>query len=132
MRDLLLQFNYVHTCQSCLGMSIIITRKLKNIKNERRCRDSMTKNDTNKRGYKSEGKYTKPYPPLHLITLQFHFSVRKMQGWVYLPSLLYPPLFVSFFVMPSLHLLSFLMFMYLFVFFSIPLIFSDVNTISSK
>ena len=57
----------------------------------------MTKNDTNKGEYKSEGKYTKPYPPLHLITLQLHFSVRKMQGWslVYLPSLLYPPLFVS-------------------------------------
>ena len=71
----------------------------------------MTKNNTNKGGYKSEGNYTKPYPPLHLFTLQLHFNVRKMQGWgfVYLPSLLYPPLFVLFFVMPSLHLFSFLM-----------------------
>ena len=47
----------------------------------------MTKNNTNKGGYKSEGKYTKPaYPFLHLFTLQLHFSVRKTQGcgFVYL------------------------------------------------
>ena len=49
-------------------------------KSEKRCRDGMPKNDTNKGRYKSEGKYTKPYPPLHLFTLQLHFSVRKMQG----------------------------------------------------
>ena len=78
----------------------------------------MTKNNTNKEGYKSEGKYTKPYPRLHLFTLQLHFNVRKMQGWGFVYSPLYPPLFVLFFVMPSLHLLSFLMiFLFLFVYF---------------
>ena len=50
------------------------------MKNKKRCRDCMTKTNTNKGGYKSEGKYTKPCSPLHLFTLQLHFSVSKMQG----------------------------------------------------
>ena len=58
----------------------------------------MTKNNTNKGGYKSEGKYTKPYPFLHLFTLQLHSSVRKMQGWgfVYLLAFNAPELHSSF------------------------------------
>ena len=59
----------------------MFTRKEKSLKMKKRCRDGMTKNNTKKGGYKSEGKYTKPYPPLHLFTLQLHFNVRKMQGW---------------------------------------------------
>ena len=53
-----------------------------------RCRDGMPKSKTNKGGYKSEGKYTMPYPPLHLSTLAFYTcysctlaSVGKMHGW---------------------------------------------------
>ena len=38
--------------------------------NSYRCRDDMHKTNTNKGGYKNEGKYTKPYPLLHLFTLQ--------------------------------------------------------------
>ena len=30
----------------------------------------MTENNTNKGGYKSKGKYKKPYPPLQLFTVQ--------------------------------------------------------------
>ena len=58
-------------------------KKRKIIKNDKRCRDGMTKNNTNKGGYKSEGKYTKPYLPLHLFTLKLHFNVRKMQGCIF-------------------------------------------------
>ena len=53
-------------------------KKRKIIKNDKGCRGGMPKNKTNKEGYKSEGKYTKPYPS---FTLQLHFSVRKTQGW---------------------------------------------------
>ena len=66
---------------------------------------------------------------VHLYISQLHFNMKKMQGWgfVYLPSLLYPPLFVLFIGMLSLHLFSFLMiFVFLCVYFFGDILFFNI------
>ena len=62
------------------------------------CRDGMPKNNSNKKvgGYKSKGKYTKPYPSLHLL----HYScalVQDAEMGLYI--------FFHFYILPSLFVL---------------------------
>ena len=66
---------------SLIGDSIF-RQERKIIKNEKRCRNGVPKS-TQTRKNKSDGKYTKPHPSLHLSQK----SKDVGRGFVYLPSL---------------------------------------------
>ena len=126
MRDLVLQFNYILTCQSCLGMSIIITRKEKSLKTKRDVGMAWQKMTQTREDIKVKVNIQSlihPYILLHYSCTLVWERCRDGAWYIYL----------HFYILRCLcHLFSSLVYLLVWWCYLISLIFSDVNTISSK